>query len=187
MAGQLAVSLRARCRDLARCDSTIRSAKNRIQECHQFSRSQDSAHSDTTSTPRLDNRTPRQLPLAMTTGGVPPGPLAGLVRRLCPASHARLARHPRLTRHPRLARHPRLTRRPRLARHRVPADLLALASPRMSADAHTFADPDGAGTQHAPQFAGPRQVNPITRAKGEVLVIAREEADDVTAAPARRG
>ncbi len=199
MSGRLAISLRARCPDLARRDSTIRPAKNRIQECHQFSRSQDSTHSDTTSTPRLDDRTSGQLPPAVTTGGVPPRPLTGLARHLRPSSHLRRLQHPWLTRHGRLAgylslaghhmlaRHHMLAWYPRLARFRRPTGLEALASTRMRADPHTLANPDGAGTQHASQFAGPRQVNPIMGAKGEVLMIAREETDRVTAARALRG
>jgi hypothetical protein len=86
-----------------------------------------------------------------------------------------------------LARHHMLARYPSLPLGRRPTGLQALASTRMRADPHTLADPDGAGTQHAPQFAGPRQVNPIMGAKGEVLMIAREEADGMTAARGRRG
>jgi hypothetical protein len=173
MSGRLATSLRACCPVLARCDSTIRSAKNRIQECHQFSRSQDSTHSDTTSTPRLDDRAPGQLPPAVTTSGVPPSPLAGLARHLRPGSHLMRLRYPRLPRRDGLAgylslaghhivpRCPSLPRYPSLPWGRRPTGLQALASARMRADAHALANPDGARTQHAPQFAGPRQVNPI--------------------------
>lgn len=44
-----------------------------------------------------------------------------------------------------------------------------------SASADALAGPDGAGPQHAPQFAGAGQVGPIPGPQGEVLSLTRQE------------
>jgi hypothetical protein len=49
----------------------LRLCKNRIQECHQFGRSQDSPHADAARSPRLDHCSPGQVPAAMPGGRLP--------------------------------------------------------------------------------------------------------------------
>jgi len=51
----------------------------------------------------------------------------------------------------------------------------------MDADPDALADPHRGGPQHAAQLAALRQVKPLVRAQGEVLVIAGEPAAAVTA------
>jgi hypothetical protein len=50
----------------------------------------------------------------------------------------------------------------------------------MDADPDALADPHRGGPQHAAQLAALRQVKPLVRAQGEVLVIAGESAAAVT-------
>jgi hypothetical protein len=94
-------SLRGRCRGYPRCANLAWPLKNRIQECHQFGRSQDSSHSNPARTPGLDDRSPGELPAAVSAAGMPPGVL------------------PALTRHPRLEMLQLLARLEMLARRDV--------------------------------------------------------------------
>lgn len=163
----MATGLQARRRELPRCDSTVRSVKNRIQECHQFCRSQDSSHSDTTSTPRLDDSTPGELPLTRTAEGMPPSPVAVLAAGL-------------------LMRSDRLRWDVLLPRRGRPARLAALARLGAAAYALALANPDRARPQDASQLAGLRQVDPLMRAQREVLVIAGDKSGGVLAVAATR-
>jgi hypothetical protein len=88
-----------------------------------------------------------------------------------------------------LTRCPVRTQYPMLARHSVRTWHSVLRGDRrhvlaawILADTEALAHPDSAGTKHAPQFAGARQVDAITRAQREVLVIAGKVADRLAAA-----
>jgi hypothetical protein len=67
---------------------SLRLTKNRIQECHQFGRSQDSPHSDTAGAPGLDHCSPGQVPTAVSGGRLPGRGPARRVRVLSPRSCA---------------------------------------------------------------------------------------------------
>jgi hypothetical protein len=190
MFGWMATGLRALDRDLPRRDRAIRSVKNRIQECHQFGRSQHSSHSDTTSTPCLDDRPPAQLPSALRARPMSPDPVTVLIllSRLF-ALLGGLSRHG--GRHRRGSR--RRRRRSRRCRrrglrdralvwHRGPTGLVPMACPSVRADADAFADPYRSGSQHAAQLAALWQVEPLMRPQREVLVIAGEHASVVSGA-----
>jgi hypothetical protein len=59
-----------------------------------------------------------------------------------------------------------------LLRHPRPIRPKTLAIARLLPDAHALADPDRAGAKHAPQLARTRQIDALTRAQREVLVVA---------------
>ena len=139
---------------------TGRLLQNRIQECHQFGRSQDSPNPDAARAPCLDHRPPAQPPPAVTAGWRPGRPRAlrwqgVLATGTPPARHRLVCLQPRV-------------------------GLQVLAGSR------ALAEPDRARPQHAPQLAGAGQVTPVPRAQREVLMVVMPEASTGPAVPPGR-
>ena len=148
--------------------------QNRIQECHQFGRSQDSTHADASPSPRLDDGPTAQPPAAVTAGGRPdrPGPLAWEG----PLAGRRMLARPELS----MVQMPgwlaMLDRMELLGWVQRLAGLQGLAGLQVVAGSRAFANPDGAGPQHAPQFTAARKVGPVPCAEREVFVIVVPQA-----------